>query len=211
MVMCRNDTESGKNTVESETIEPSKSIQHLIKNIWNLISVDVGWGACVLGAAWGFHGLGLIVVLLLLIIHIALIERNKIQIVLTVAFITMVTGFFADTLLIILGTVEPNRWLMPPPFTEIWDLMIWVNFSLTLDRVFRFLQQRPFLAAVLGAVIAPPTYYAAGRLGALRFSEPSYSGLIWVGVVWFFVMPWLSLMARHFYGLRKKNFADNSA
>jgi hypothetical protein len=185
--------------VKSNTIEPSNSIHNLVKNIWNIISVDIGWGACVLGAAWGHHWLGMVVVFLLLIIHIAVIERNKIRIVFMVALITIVTGFLADTLLIILGTVEPNRWLMPPPFTAIWDLMIWVNFSITLDRALRFLQNKPILAAVLGAIIAPPTYYAAGRLGALQFSEPSYLGLIWVGVIWFFVMPWLALMAKRFY------------
>ena len=191
--------------MKSNTIEPSKSTHNLVKNIWNVISVDIGWGACVLGAAWGYHWLGMVVVLLLLIIHIAVIERNKIWIVFVVAFITIVTGFLADTLLIILGMVEPNRWLMPPPLTALWDLMIWVNFSLALDRALRFLQKTPFLAAVLGAIIAPPTYYAAGRLGALRFSEPSYLGLIWVGVIWFFVMPWLGLMAKRFYYPPKTN------
>ena len=185
--------------MKSNTIEPSKSIHNLVKNIWNVISVDIGWGACVLGAAWGYHWLGMVVVLLLLIIHIAVIERNKIRIVFIVALITIATGFLADTLLIILGTVAPNRWLMPPPLTALWDLMIWVNFSLSLDRALRFLQKKPLLAAVLGAVIAPPTYYAAGRLGALRFSEPSYLGLIWIGVIWFVVMPWLALMAKRFY------------
>jgi len=185
--------------VKSNTIKPSKSTHNLVKNIWNVISVDIGWGACVLGAAWGYHWLGMVVVLLLLIIHIAVIERNKIRIVFIVALITIATGFLADTLLIILGTVEPNRWLMPPPLTALWDLMIWVNFSLSLDRALRFLQKKPLLAAVLGSVIAPPTYYAAGRLGALRFSEPSYLGLIWVGVIWFVVMPWLALMAKQFY------------
>jgi len=191
--------------VKSSTIEPSKSIQNLIKNIWNVISVDIGWGACVLGAAWDYHWLGMVVVLLLLIIHIALIEQDKIGTVFIVAFMTIATGFLADTLLILLGTVEPNRWLIPPPFTAIWDLMIWVNFSITLDRALRFLQKNPFLAAVLGAIIAPPTYYAAGRLGALRFTEPSHIGLIWVGVIWFFVMPLLSLMAKRFYHPPKTN------
>lgn len=191
--------------MKSDTIEHSKSIQNLVKNIWNIISVDIGWGACVLGAAWSYHWLGMVVVLLLIIIHIAVIERNKIRIVFIVALMTMATGFLADTLLILLGTVEPNRWLMPPPFTAIWDLMIWVNFSITLDRALRFLQNKPFLAAVLGAILAPPTYYAAGRLGALRFSEPSSLGLLWVGVIWFFVMPWLGLMAKRFYYPPKTN------
>lgn len=191
--------------MKSAEIKHSKVVQNLVKNIWNVISVDIGWGACVLGAAWNHHWLGMIVVLLLLIIHIAVIEQNKIRIVFIVAFMTVVTGFLADTLLILLGIVEPNRWVMPPPFTAIWDLMIWVNFSLTLDRALRFLQKKPLLAAILGAMIAPPTYYAAGRLGALRFSEPSYLGLIWVGVIWFFVMPWLSLMAKRFYHPPKTN------
>lgn len=183
----------------------SNSIQNLVKNVWNIISVDIGWGSCVLGAAWDYHGLGIVVVLLLLTIHIAVIERNKIHIVFIVALMTMITGLLADTLLIIIGTVEPNRWVMPFPLTALWDLMIWISFSLTLDRSLRFLQKRPFLAAILGAVIAPGTYYAAGRLGALRFSEPSYLGLIGVGVIWFFVMPLLSLMAKHFYDSAKTN------
>jgi len=189
--------------VKLGTVEHTKSIQHFLKNIWNVISVDIGWGACVLGAAWGYHWLGVVVLLLLLIIHIAVIERNKIRTVFIIALISIATGFLADTLLILLGTVEPNRWLIPPPFTALWDLMIWVNFSLSLDRALRFLQKKPFLAAVLGAIIAPPTYYAAGRLGALRFSEPSYLGLIWVGATWFFVMPWLALMAKRFYSPAK--------
>ena len=203
--MRRYHTESGKDSVKSDKIGHSKSFQNLIKNIWNVISVDIGWGACVLGAAWGYHWLGMVVVLLLLIIHITVIERDKIWIVFIVALMTIATGFLADTLLILLGTVEPNRWLMPPPYTAIWDLMIWVNFSLTLDRALRFLQKKTILAAVLGAIIAPPTYYAAGRLGALRFSEPSYLGLIWVGVIWFFVMPCLGLMAKRFYYPPKTN------
>ncbi|MBN1975403.1 MAG: DUF2878 domain-containing protein [Sedimentisphaerales bacterium] len=176
----------------------------IAKNVWNIISIELGWLLCILGAAWGHYWLGLVAVPILLVIHITVIERHKIYTVFMVALMTMIIGFFADTLLIILGTIKPNRWLMPAPLTTLWDLMIWVNFSLALDTSLRFLQKRPLAAAFLGALFAPGTYYAGDRLGALRFSEPHFGGLLWIGIVWIFVMPCLALMARYFYHTPKK-------
>jgi len=177
----------------------------LTKFFWNIISANIGWLACILGAARGHHWLGLVVVPILFVIHITAIERQKIHNVFIVALTTMFFGFLMDTLLIIFGTVEPNRFLIPGPFTTIWDIMIWANFSLTLDTSLRFLQKRPFVAAVLGAIFAPGTYYAGSRLGALHFSEPVTLSLLWVGVVWLFAMPCLSLMANYFYHPEKTN------
>ncbi|MBN2513898.1 MAG: DUF2878 domain-containing protein [Sedimentisphaerales bacterium] len=175
------------------------SIGRLAKGFCNLLSIDIGWAACIMGASHGYHWLGLIVVPILFIIHITLIETQKIRTVFTVALITMGIGFFADTLLVVLGTVEPKRWIMPPPFIPLWDLMIWANFSLALDVSLRYLQKKPFAAAILGAVLAPGTYFAGDRLGALHFAEPIALNLVWVGMVWFFVMPGLSLMSRYYY------------
>jgi hypothetical protein len=191
--------------MESDKMILKPWIGGLAKNVWNIISVELGWLICILGAAWGYHWLGLVVVPILLLIHITAIERHKIHAVFMAALMTLIIGFFADTLLIILGTMEPNRWVMPAPLTTLWDLMIWVNFSLALDTSLRFLQKRPLAAAILGVLFAPGTYYAGDRLGALRFSEPVFDGLLWIGIVWFFVMPCLVLMARYFYHPPKKN------
>lgn len=202
--MCRNHTQPGKDTVKAGKIEHSKSIQNLLKNIWNVISVDIGWLACVFGAAWGQHWLGLLVVGILFVVHITAVEKHQIRLILSVAAAAIIIGFLTDTALILLGTVEPNRWLMPAPLMPLWDLVIWVNFSLTLNMSLRFLQKRPLISAVLGALCAPGTYYAAGRLGALHFSEPVLYNLLWVGVLWFFAMPCLSLAARYFYHSSEK-------
>lgn len=171
----------------------------LTKVGWNVVSINIGWMVCVGGAARGQHWLGLVIVPILIGIHIVLIEKHKTQTVLIVASITMIIGFFADTLLILLGAVEPSRWIMPWPFTTLWDIMIWANFSIALNVSLRFLQKKLLLAAFLGIIFAPGTYYAGGQLGALNFSEPILPGLCWVGAVWFFVMPCLSLLARCFY------------
>jgi hypothetical protein len=185
-----------------KTIRP-QLIGGLTKGFWNLISVNIGWLACILGAARGHYWLGLVVVPILFVIHITVIERNKIREIFIVALATTAIGFLMDTTLIFAGAVKPNRWLVPAPFTTIWDLMIWANFSLTLDASLRFLQKKPLVAAFLGAICAPGTYYAGDRLGALNFSEPVFISLLWIGAVWFFAMPCLSLMAKYFYQPQK--------
>ena len=185
--------------MKPKMLTPPQFSARLIKRVWNIISANIGWLACVFGAASGHHWLGLLVVGILFMIHITAIERHRIRLIFSVALASVLIGFLTDTALILLGTVEPNRWFMPAPFTTLWDLVIWANFSLTLNLSLRFLQKRPFAAAVLGAISAPGTYFAAGRLGALYFSEPVFFNLVWVGVLWLLAMPCLSLTARFFY------------
>ena len=175
--------------MKPKTLTPPQFSARLIKRVWNIISANIGWLACVFGAASGHHWLGLLVVGILFMIHITAIERHRIRLIFSVAFASVLIGFLTDTALILLGTVEPNRWFMPAPFTTLWDLVIWANFSLTLNLSLRFLQKRPFSAAVLGALFAPGTYFAAGRLGALYFSEPVVFNLVWVGVLRLLAMP----------------------
>jgi len=185
-------------------MEPDKTgrmlwIGGLTKGGWNVISADIGWLACIAGAAQGYPWLGLVVVPILFGIHITAIESHNIRAVFIVALTTMAVGFFMDTFLILIGTVEPNRWIMPTPLTTLWDIMIWANFSLMLDTSLRFLQKKPLAAAFLGALTAPGAYYAGDRLGALNLSEPLFGSLIWIGGVWFFAMPCLSLIAKSLY------------
>lgn len=189
--------------MKPKTLTPPQCSARLIKRVWNVISANIGWLACVFGAASGHHWLGLLVVGILFVIHITAIERHPIRLIFSVALTAVLIGFLTDTALILLGTVEPNRWFMPAPLTTLWDLVIWANFSLTLNMSLRFLQRRPFAAAILGAISAPGTYFAAGGLGALHFSEPVFFNLVWVGVLWLLAMPCLTLTARFFYQSQK--------
>jgi hypothetical protein len=177
-------------------------IAGLIRNFWTIVSAEIGWLACIMGAAQGRPWLGLVVVPGLFVIHITVIERHKIYPIFMVAMASITIGFFTDTALILLGAVEPNRWWIPWPFTTLWDLMIWAGFSLTLNTSLRFLQKKPLTAAIFGALIAPGTYYAGGQLGALQFAEPVFVNLVWIGAVWFFSMPCLSLTAGYFHQSR---------
>lgn len=180
------------------TIRPQR-IAGMLRNIWIILSPEIGWITCIMGAAHGYHWLGLVVVPILFAIHILAIEQHKAYPIFSVALAAIIIGFITDTALIFIGSVEPNRWLMPWPFTTLWDLMIWANFSLTLNTSLRFLQKKPLAAAFLGAISAPGAYYAGGQLGALQFFEPVFVHLVWIGALWFIAMPCLSLTAGYFH------------
>jgi hypothetical protein len=70
-------------------------------------------------------------------------------------------------------------WLSPP-----WMAALWPNFVTTLHTSLGWLAGRYRLAALLGAVGGPLSYYAGARLGALTFpSDPTFS-LIVLAAVW---------------------------
>ena len=62
----------------------------------------------------------------------------------------------------------------------------------------RWLQQRPALAALLGALGGPAAYLAGESLGALRLAENRLFGFVGVAILWAIMMPltaWLSKRA----------------
>lgn len=67
----------------------------------------------------------------------------------------------------------------------LWILALWVAFALTLTQSLSFLQTRPRLAVVLGAVGAPFAYLAAARgWNALSFADPAWRALLWLATGW---------------------------
>ncbi len=169
-----------------------------MKMAWNIVSLNIGWFACVLGAAHNMPWLGLIVVPVLVFVHILAIEKTSPLIVLKMGLICLVLGWIVDTVLILLRVYEPTRWLLPHPSATIWLLMLWLNFSLSLNESLRWLQYRPVSAAILGMVFGPLAYLAGKRLGAL--SIPSlWTGLFWILLVWMVVIPLLSRIAATLY------------
>ena len=185
----------------------SKRILDFLKNLWNFFSTDIGWVVCVMGAAWDVHWPGLVVVAALFAVHLFVFGRDKLRPVILTGLLVMAIGFVVDTGLIVLGVVEPKRWLMPAPLTTLWDILLWANFSLSLDTSLRFLQRRFFLAGVLGCILGPAAYWAAFGLGAMRMDPPILGNLLWISAVWLCVMPLLALVARRIY---HHPSADNS-
>ncbi|MBN1126704.1 MAG: DUF2878 domain-containing protein [Sedimentisphaerales bacterium] len=169
-----------------------------MKVTWNILSLNIGWFACVLGAANGMPWLGLLVVPLLVFVHIFVCEKSKPFVVLKMGAICIGLGWLMDSFLIIIGAYDPVRWLLPHPSVTIWLLMLWLNFSLSLNESLRWLQSHPFSAVILGAIFGPLAYLAGARLGALLIPSPQ-TGLVLIGLTWMVAMPLLSHIAARFY------------
>jgi len=167
--------------------------------VWSVAGLNIGWFACVLGAAWNVHWLSVLVVLMLGMIHLVIIGRARILAAIMLMLTSLVIGLGLDSLLILVGAYEPNRWLMPYPLTTIWLLMLWANFSLALNESLQWLQGHLVVAGILGFLFGPVAYLAASRLEAIELATPAYFGLLPICIAWSIAMPLVSLIAKILY------------
>jgi hypothetical protein len=170
-----------------------------LRQVWSVVGLNIGWFACVLAATWNLHWLSVLIVSALGAIHLAVVGRAGVPCASLLMAASLVFGLVLDTTLIMLGTFEPNRWLMPYPATTIWLLMLWVNFSLVLNESLQFLQRHLLIAAVMGALFGPLAYLAASRLEAIHIMNPVNRKLLLICIAWAVAMPLISLTARSLY------------
>ena len=136
-----------------------------MKLLGNVALFQIGWLASVLGAAQDRPFLGPIVVSIVVAIHLrSLGTKGEGLLILASALL----GTTAESVLASTGTLSyhadpPPLWLCPP-----WITAMWANFAITLRHSLRWLESRPALAALLGAVAGPLAYAAGARLGAIE-------------------------------------------
>jgi hypothetical protein len=75
-------------------------------------------------------------------------------------------------------------------------LAIWAAFALTVNHSLMFLQRRPLLAMLLGAIGGPLAYTGAARLGAVAWAAPSLQLTLTLAIAWGVAVPLLSELAR---------------
>jgi hypothetical protein len=159
----------------------------------NFAAFQVGWSCCVLGAAGGRSWLGPAVVVVLVALHLTFRPhaRREARLLLFVGVIgTLIDSAFAVTGTVSYGGNHGVSWMAP-----LWISALWVNFGTTIRVSLRWLQDRPGLAALLGAFAGPLAYYAAFRLGAVHLPHPAWS-LVLLGLAWAAVVPALFQLSR---------------
>lgn len=77
-----------------------------------------------------------------------------------------------------------------------WLLFLWIFFSGTLLHSLAFLQQRLLLAAVLGAVAGPFSYWVGMRLGAADSIHAPLQVALVMAPAWAVLLPLLAWLAR---------------
>jgi hypothetical protein len=161
--------------------------------ILNVVLFQLGWFACVLGAASGYAREGAIAAALLVALHIARAARPKREAMLAAA--AAVLGFLFESALVQAGWVRFEAGVLVEGAAPYWMVALWALFATTLNESMRMLQTRPWIAAAFGAVGGPLAYYAGARMGALDLVQPA-AMLAALAVGWALATPLLLSLAR---------------
>lgn len=170
----------------------------------SLIGLQVGWWACVAGAAHGYPWVGPLFVAGLVCARLA-VSRPKAR-ELSLAWTFAMVGFLFDNLLALAGLVRFTgaNSAIPP----LWMVALWVLLSLAVRESLSWFWDRPALASSLAAVFGPLAYLAGDRIGAVSLNGwPSVILLIagWAGV--FPLLLWIA----HQEGLETEGGSPPSA
>jgi Protein of unknown function (DUF2878) len=176
-----------------------------VKALFNFVVYQVGWFACVLGAAqgWVWWGIGVGGIVVLWNSTRAARPMRELTLVANV----VVIGFFWDSLMV---QTQLIRFAADWPLVGVaplWIVMVWAQFATTLNVSLRWLHRRWLLAAMLGAVAAPLSYLAGQRMGALIFPHQTVS-LVVIAVGWGIITPLLVWLAERFDGSRLSSAAQ---
>jgi hypothetical protein len=154
----------------------------------NIIAFYLGWFACVLGAARHLPWLGTAVALLIIALHLwrAAQPIREMRLIL----LSGALGLGLDSLPVALGLVDYPSGTVIANLAPYWIVAMWMLFATTLNSSLRWLQGRPALAALLGAVAGPLAYYGGAQLGGIAFLE-FLPGLLLLALLWSLALPLL--------------------
>jgi len=162
----------------------------------NVIAFKIGWLASVLGAANGLPILGPLAVALAIVVHLRNVEKASAE--LQLILFSGLAGAVCDSVLVATG------WLTYPSGTLIsglapyWIVAMWMLFATTFNVTFRRLQSNLALAAVLGAIFGPLSFYFGAKTGAVTINNPPAAFLA-LSVVWAVMFPSLLALAERLH------------
>ena len=148
----------------------------------NYALYQLGWLACILGAAWGWPVSGAVIAALLTAVHLARSPEPRIEVrlvALALALGLAVEGFqvWSGSYVFTSGVVV--AWMSPP-----WLLMMWAQFATTFRWSLRSVMTVPARAAVFGLAGGPIAFIAGERLGAVTLARPLAPVLARLAVSW---------------------------
>lgn len=155
--------------------------------IFNFISFQLLWWACVLSAGTGCENALLCLIALLTLLHLHWVEGWRQAVPL---LFTAVTGCIFDQFVYGMGWVSFHNQPDAISYIPSWMIGLWLAFACTLNVSMRWLQHRLILAALLGAIFGPLAYAGAEKFGAVQLPGPTLN-LAWIALEWAIVLPLL--------------------
>lgn len=162
--------------------------------ISNFVVFQLGWFACVLGGANQLPLIGSLVAAAIIIIHIMRAHEPVKEIKLLAAALAI--GLLFESLLTLNGLSVYTSGVLAAGFAPYWMVLMWGLFATTLNVSMRWITALHLAwVSALGTFLAPLSYLAGERLGAIQFSDTT-TALIWIAIGWGILFPLLVLVAR---------------
>ena len=165
----------------------------------NALAFKIAWLSTIFGAANAMPMLGPLVVLVAVTIHLRLAREPRREIALIL--MTAAVGLAWDSALVTAGWLAYPTGTIVTGLAPYWIVGMWILFATTLNVSFRWLQERPALAAAMGGVFGPLSYQAGAAAGAVELVQP-VAALTALGIAWALLMPGLLMIARQLDGVR---------
>lgn len=132
-------------------------------------------------------------------LHVWLFNGNPLnteRAIRTLRWVALVTlfGCWMDAALFRVGvfTASHELFLLPS-----WLLFLWMNFALALRFAFAFLHRNLAIAAVVGGVAGPVSYWIGAKInGSVVLAEPVLQTVLLLAVLWSAFLPLLLVCAR---------------
>ena len=140
----------------------------------NFVLFQIGWFACVLGAAKQMPWLGVIVVAAIIAWHLSKAKQAKPELIL-LALVLIIGGSF-DQLMLSSGLIsyQAHGWEFlnnPSALTPAWILALWAEFVTILNVSLRWMRNKWLVAILFGAIGGPLAYMGAEKLGAVTLNS----------------------------------------
>jgi hypothetical protein len=168
-----------------------------MKALLNFVLFQIGWFSSVLGAASNMPWLGPVVFVAVFSWHLRGAQRPDLEAGLVLA--CGIVGTWFDSLLVATGWVAYPAGQFSSVMAPYWIITMWMLFATTLNISMGWLRGKRLLAAVLGAIAGPASYYAGQKLGGIEFREPAFAVLA-LGIGWAFLMPLVLELAERLNG-----------
>ena len=159
----------------------------------NIICFQLGWFACVLGAANQQPWLGVLFSMCLLAWHITASKDQIGEVYLVL--LAMLIGVLFDLVPISFGWISfESLAFWPSQIPPQWMIFLWGMFATTLNVSLNWLKNKPSVAIVLGALAGPLAYWGGASLGALKIVEFK-AAMIYLSIGWAIAVPALLKIA----------------
>ena len=163
----------------------------------NFAAFQIGWFACVLGAAHALPWAGAGIALAIVAWHLARARRPRAE--LALVLVAAGTGALWDSGLAALGWIRFASGVLVEGTAPYWIVAMWMLFATTLNVSLAWLKRRTALAVLFGALGGPLAYLGGAKLGAVTLvaQGPALAAL---ALGWAVITPLLLEVARRFDG-----------